>query len=74
MSKNYEIECAIVELEKELLELKRKRQKTETPHDAVETVADESEGTANQAATEGDTQEPPVANLGDGEANMDTDN
>lgn len=40
VSKNYEIECAIVELEKELAELKRKKEETAA---AAETITAQSE-------------------------------
>ena len=61
MSKNYEIECAIVELEKELLEIKkRKTLETIVPNEGTEVNAervDENMNVEENVASVGSSEE-----------------
>jgi pre-mRNA-splicing factor SPF27 len=47
VSKNYEIECAIVELEKELIELKKKKMASDANSKQIEESSDVPESTEN---------------------------
>jgi hypothetical protein len=57
VSKNYEIECAIVELEKELVELKRKKAASNVVTVQASETIENVDNTENAPSTNIETQE-----------------